>query len=211
MSNTISGILFDVGGVLVRMNGVPSMAKLLDIKPDHEELHALWLTSPSVVAHETGKITAEEFAIGVVADLNLPVSADDFLKNFCDWPEDLLPGALQLLEDVPSGFQLAALSNTSEVHWDKILTFGLGEHFEQTYLSHLIGHLKPSYEAYQMAIEGMCLAASEILFLDDGARNIEAAKKLGMRAHLVKSPKEARLVLEEYMVLRENTTPNNNI
>ena len=201
MNHTITGILFDVGGVLVKMSGVPSMAKLLGTTPNHEELHALWLTSPSVVAHETGQITAEEFATGVVSDLNLPGSAENFLLNFCDWPEELLPGALQLLEDIPNGFQIAALSNTSAVHWDKVLTLGLGECFERTYLSHLIGHLKPSDEAYQVAIEGMCLAASDILFLDDGARNIEAAKKLGMKAHLVKSPKEARLVLEEYNVL----------
>ena len=186
------------------MSGVPSMAKLLGTKPNHEELHALWLNSPSVVAHETGQITAEEFSAGVVTDLNLPVSADNFLRNFCDWPEELLPGALQLLEDIPNGFQVAALSNTSAIHWDKILTLGLGEQFEQTYLSHLIGHLKPSDEAFQVAIEGMCLVASEIVFLDDGMRNIEAAKNLGMKARLVKSPKEARLVLEEYNVLPAN-------
>lgn len=201
MSHTISGILFDVGGVLVALDGVPSMAKLLGMEPEHEELHALWLASPSVVAHETGKIAAEAFAAGVVADLNLPTTAEYFLQDFCEWPKGLLPGALQLLEEVPDTYQIAALSNTSAIHWEKILAMGVGDHFHKTYLSHQIGYLKPSAEAFLVAVKGMHLSPAEILFLDDGLRNIDAAAKLGMHAHFARGPNEARRVLEEYGVV----------
>ena len=42
------------------------------------------MQSPAVRAHETGKVGPEEFAVGVVADLNLPTTPDSFLRAFGD-------------------------------------------------------------------------------------------------------------------------------
>ena len=161
----------------------------------------MWLGSPSVVAHETGKIDVAAFAAGVVADLRLPVTAEYFMEEFCSWPTGLLPGALQLLDEIPDSYQVGALSNTSAVHWDKISTMGIVDRFDHTYLSHEIGFLKPASEAFLVALEGMGLSPSEVLFLDDGARNVDAAIKLGILAHVVRGPEEARRVLRQYHVV----------
>lgn len=201
MSHTITGILFDLNGVLVALDGLPSIAKLLGVQPEHEALHAMWLASPSVVAHETGKIDAAMFAVGVVNDLGLPITPENFLQEFCTWPTGLMPGALQLLDEIPDRYRVAALSNTSAVHWDKIHSMGLVGRFDQTYLSHQIGCLKPATDAFVAALEGMNLSPPDVLFLDDSLRNIEAAAQLGMHAHLARGPKEARRVLEQYGVV----------
>ena len=63
---SISGVLFDIGGVLVGLDGVPSLAKLMQFDPLHDEIHRRWMACPSVVRHETGQITADQFAIEVV-------------------------------------------------------------------------------------------------------------------------------------------------
>ena len=136
-----------------------------------------------------------------VADLRLPVTADCFLQDFCNWPTGLLPGALQLLDEIPDTYHVAALSNTSAVHWDKIRAMGLVDRFDQTYLSHQIGCLKPATEAFLVALDGMGLSPSDVLFLDDGLRNIDAAVKLGMHAHVARGPEEARRVLAQYGVV----------
>lgn len=138
MAHKIAGILFDIGGVLVALDGVPSMAKLLGVEPRHEALHAMWVASPSVVAHETGKMEAAAFAVSLVAEFGLPIAADGFLQEFCDWPT------------------------------------------------------------------GVLLPASEVVFLDDGLRNVEAAAKLGMQAHRARGPEEARRVLAQYGVVRNS-------
>jgi putative hydrolase of the HAD superfamily len=96
---------------------------------------------------------------------------------------------------------VAALSNTSAVHWDKIQAMGLVDRFDQMYLSHQIGYLKPATGAFLVAIEGMGLSPSDVLFLDDGLRNVEAAVKLGMHAHVARGPEEARRVLVQYGVV----------
>jgi glucose-1-phosphatase len=204
MDHQIKGILFDIGGVLVALDGMPSLAKLLGLETRHDDLHAKWMASPSVVAYETGKIGTAEFAAGVVADLGLPVTADAFLQDFCSWPEGLLAGALELLDEIPGSYRVAALSNTSAAHWDSITAMGLTNRFEQTYLSHQIGYLKPAAEAFLVALQGMGLSPSEVLFLDDGLRNVDAARALGMDAHLAEGPEEARGVLVQHGLLRRS-------
>jgi putative hydrolase of the HAD superfamily len=197
----LKAILFDVGGVLITLDGVPSLAKWLGVQPSHDALHQLWMTSASVVAHETGRIDATQFAAGVVADLGLPITPTAFLEDFCRWPGGLQPGAMELLDAIPPTYRVAALSNTSAVHWEQIVATGLTRRFERAFLSHEIGHLKPSREAFLAALEGLDLPASEVLFVDDGRSNVEAAASLGLQARLARDAVEARSVLAECGVL----------
>jgi len=197
----VSGILFDVGGVLVELDGMPALAGLMESVDAPGALHERWMASASVASLETGKISASQFAAGVVVDLNLPVSPDAFLENFSNWPKAVHPGVFELLEAIPSTYRVAALSNTSAVHWEKVTAMGLAARFEMTFLSHEIGYLKPAPEAYGIALAGMGLPPGEVLFLDDGQPNVDAAKSLGLHAHLVRSPEDARAVLERYGVL----------
>jgi glucose-1-phosphatase len=78
---------------------------------------------------------------------------------------------------------------------------GLVDRFDQMYLSHQIGCLKPDTGAFLVALEGMGLSPSHVLFLDDGLRNVEAAAKLGMHAHVTRGPEEARRVLAQYGIV----------
>ena len=145
-------------------------------------------------------MSTEEFAKRAVADLHLSVSPDAFLREFADWLDAPYPGAYDLVERIPETYRVAALSNMSALHWNRIKQLGLPERFEAMYVSHEIGYLKPSEEAFHVALDGMALAPENVLFLDDGRANVQAAATLGMHARVVKGPDEARAVLEEYGV-----------
>jgi HAD superfamily hydrolase (TIGR01509 family) len=197
----VNGVLFDIGGVLVALDGAPRLAQLMGVELDRDRMHALWTQAPSVVAHETGRMSASEFAERAVLELGLSIGPDAFLREFEAWPVALQPGALELLDELPATLRKAALSNSCELFWRRVQTWGLRERFEHVYLSHEIGHLKPQPQAYLVALGGMNLAAEEVLFLDDSRANVQAARDLGLRAEVATDPMHARQVLHDYGLL----------
>ena len=201
MNQPISSVLFDIGGVLIHLDGVPALSRLLEGKHTASEVQRLWITSPAVMAYETGKISADEFAIGVVSDLKLRISPQEFLADFATWANRVFPGTFELLDALPRRLTIAALSNTSAVHWERIGSLGLADKFDQAHLSHEIGHLKPSMESFEIALKALGHPAREVIFLDDNSDNIETALSMGFLAHQVTSATHAREVLCEYGLL----------
>ena len=57
-----------------------------------------------MIAQETGKISAHEFASGSVGDMNLQTTPDEFLTSFRSWPTSLTP------DETPFRIAIQALS-----------------------------------------------------------------------------------------------------
>jgi len=197
----ISAVLFDIGGVLIELNGLPSLAKLLDSQQSHDEIYKNWMSSPAVIAHETGKISGDVFAQQIVKDLNINLSPDAFMADFATWIVGTFPHTFDLLHAIPTNIKLAALSNTSAVHWVHVEATGLTENLDHLFLSHEIGHLKPDHQAFEVAAKGLQLPAEEIIFFDDNIDNVNAAARLGFKAHQAFNPEQAKQVLAQYNLL----------
>lgn len=194
----ISAVLFDVGGVLVELNGLPSIAKLLDSNQSLEDIYQRWMAAPSVIGHETGKLTTDEFATAVVKDLQLSISPEAFMANFATWIVGTFPDTFALLDAIPTTLKVGALSNTSAAHWQEVQATGLTEKIEHLFLSHEIGYLKPSAPAFQAAVKGLGVTAEEIIFFDDVLENVDAANAFGLNAHQVLNPAEAKQILIQH-------------
>lgn len=194
----IQVVLFDVGGVLVELGGVATLLGWLEHRLTLQQLWSHWLHSPAVRAFETGRIDQRQFAAGVLAELRLDIDPGQFLHSFAQWPTGLYPGALAMVERIPSHFRLALLSNSNVLHWRRVLDeMGLGAVFDHQFASHLMGKIKPDAEAFEHVLESLDCRASQVIFLDDNALNIEAARSIGMRAQLVRGAGEAQLALEQ--------------
>jgi glucose-1-phosphatase len=202
IAQEIEVVLFDVGGVLVEMKGVPTMLAWLDNRITVDELWRLWLSSPAVREFETGRIEPNEFADQVIREMSLPVSQEIFLTAFRGWLEGLYPGALELVRSVPGRFRRATLCNTSVLHWPRLMTdFELEHAFHYHFASHVTGRIKPDQEAFRHVVDTLGCKSSAIFFLDDNRLNVEAAKSVGMRAVRVQGPGEARHALNEAGIL----------
>jgi glucose-1-phosphatase len=197
----VSAILFDIGGVLIELNGLPSLAKLLDSQQSHDEIYKKWMASPTVIAHETGKLSSDAFAATIVKELAIDLSPDAFMTNFATWIVGTFPNTFELLEAIPATIPVAALSNTSAAHWVHVEATGLTDQLDHLFLSHEIGHLKPDHQAFQAAVDGLKLPAEEIIFFDDNIDNVIAANAFGLQAHQAFNPEQAKQILKQYGLL----------
>jgi FMN phosphatase YigB (HAD superfamily) len=102
----IKAVLFDLGGVLVHFAGVGPLLNLSGGTLSEKSAWDFWWNSEVVRAFEKGKITPETFALGVISQLNLNITADAFLEDFARWEQGPYPGALQLLEKLKKNIPL---------------------------------------------------------------------------------------------------------
>lgn len=190
----VRGVVFDLGGVLLRLD---DPLALFELEVTESEFHALWLRSQSVREFERGAIDARSFAESVVRELALPMSPARFRERFDAWPQGLFPETPALLEAIPAGIQRVLLSNTNAAHWGRPdISGALAGQFDLAFLSYRTGILKPDRAAFAQVAGACRCAPGELLFFDDNPGNITAARDFGMRAHLVKGPADARAVLD---------------
>ena len=205
----IEVILFDLGGVLVELTGVPVMLKWTNHKYDDQQLWEAWLGSPAVRSFEKGASTAEQFADQIIEEMELPVGKNEFIDRFKKWPKGLFPGVPSLMERLKSRYTLACLSNSNVLHWPILMKdMGLEKMFHHCFASHLMKKLKPDCESFEYVLQGLGRQAASVLFLDDNDINVNGARDIGMNAFKVEGPGEIELVLTEAGVLpRLSTLP----
>ncbi len=182
--NSPEVLLFDLGGVLVELTGVPLMLEWLDHSMTVDELWRRWLLSPIVRRFEIGQASVDEFGAGLVAEFGLPVESREFVDVFTCWPRGVYDGVIPLLQSLKGSYRLACFSNTNELHWARLCgEMGLGQCFDASFPSHLIGCLKPDREAFEFVIRALGCAPDRILFLDDNLLNVEGARAAGIVAY----------------------------
>lgn len=197
-------VVFDLGGVLVRLGGVPVLRRLLGTDSD-EEIWRLWLQSSWVRRYERGHCSTREFAHGMTEEYRLSLSADEFLEAFAGFPLGLYDGAAELVGSlaVPG----ACFSNTNELHWTHQRdAWRLREMFQHTFVSHEMGLVKPDPEAFLHVIEALGCPPERVLFLDDNALNVDGARAVGIDAHRADGVDAAREILRERGLLRRRST-----
>jgi glucose-1-phosphatase len=199
MNRDLSVILFDLGGVLVEL---PTLADRVDHDPSFGQKLSGGLTSPAAMAFEKGEISAARFADAIVNEMKLPISPEELLAYFTFWPKGLFPGTKGLIGRILPHFSLAIFSNTNELHWPRLMTeMELEGRFDYYFASFQIRMAKPDPAAFRYVVNAMSCNPSEILFLDDSPMNVEAARRVGMKAERVCGIGQVEKILSEYGAL----------
>jgi HAD superfamily hydrolase (TIGR01509 family) len=194
---TTQVVLFDLGGVLVQLGGVDHFGQLVGLD-DPEEVWRRWLTSPAVRRFERGHCTGPEFAEEMVEENALALSAEEFLEVFRNWPKGLLAGAHDMVIGLSESVQVACLSNTNTLHWNEQQDADVVQRlFDLAFLSHEIGLVKPDADIFEHVVQELACAPGEILFFDDNALNVDAARGIGLDAHKVVGVAPTRALLHE--------------
>ena len=201
MSGRVEAVVFDVGGVLVRMGDIAALGPFLGER-DPAKIKALWLACSNVDAHERGHIDADEFARRMIATYKMAGSPEDFLARFLAWPGVLYPEVEATLAALAGKVEIACLSNTCAFHWaGDTWAADMKRLLPRRFLSFEMGLMKPERAIYDRAAAVLGIQPERILFFDDTEMNIVGARAAGWDAHLVDGITDVRKVLKDYGLL----------
>ncbi len=189
-------LLFDLGGVLVDFAGFDRLNALLAEPLSASGIRSRWLASEPVREFELGNISPAEFSERVVAEWELPVSPEEFLRAFGSWFRGFYPGVHGLLTELRGRYHLVCLSNSNRVHWESAGA-GVAPYFDAAFLSFEVGLAKPDPAIFKTVVSALGVEPHEVLFFDDSEANVEAAVGEGLQAQLVHGPEEVRARLAE--------------
>jgi putative hydrolase of the HAD superfamily len=192
-------ILFDIGNVLVRYEHQRTMTALA----------ALYGAEPTQLLARYAEI-GRQFGAGeigaqqVVDQLNQRFATtrtlEEFSAAFCagiSRDEDALAYVTGL--QIDGELAVGAISNTNAVHvtWLDAHVPELNE-FELVIMSNEVRILKPDLEIFELALEILDIRPAQVLYIDDLAENVEAARQLGMSAIVHHDWTETRTQIESW-------------
>ena len=199
-------LLFDLGGVLIDFAGFDELSHLLPGDVSRGEVRAKWISSPSVQRFERAEITPQQFAHGVVGEMQLDLSPEEFIDVFIEWARGPYPGARSLLSVLQSVARIACLSNSNELH-TPLHRQSIEPLMDNYYFSDELGQVKPDREIYEHVIRDLDVPPRRIAFFDDTRVNVQAAREVGIVAFEVDGIAELESQLQGLGVLSPARAP----
>lgn len=196
----VQHLVSDLGGVLVQLEWQERVSRLLNRAIAIEELHHLWVNAVSVSQFETGKISFEDFGRAFVEEFQLGLDPTLIQQEFLAIVREPMPGVNEVLQQLHHHFTLSLLSNTNPAHYERLVSqYDFFHYFDHRFLSYQIGLLKPQPAIFQYVINQLQADPQDILFFDDGARNVDQARRLGIKAFQVYSPQEIWAIAQPFL------------
>ena len=212
MTAEVKAIVFDLGGVLIDLDidscirackeeiGFEKAGEFLD--PCHQKGIFMLL--------EKGEVSKEEFAAEVISMCRPGTTQEEVAHAFRRLLVGVTEYKVQLLKDLASKYDLYLLSNNNEISMPESLSIfeklgiPMDRIFKKLFLSYEMKMLKPGDEIFQTAISEISrlsgCTASQMLFLDDSQRNVDAAIRNGMQSRLCPQGCDLRGVLGDLAI-----------
>jgi glucose-1-phosphatase len=134
-----------------------------------------------VNAYEEGLLSSEAFC-GTIRDrYNLRLDLEEFAEiwNPIFREDEEVSNVIRYLKD--KGYPIFLLSNTNELHFSHVIQHYPVVHLmDEWILSFEVGAKKPNRRIFEVIFEKMNVEASEVLYIDDVERYVEAAREMGI-------------------------------
>ncbi len=179
--NRIKIVLFDLGNVLVRIDFASFWQELGFQRP--EEIMQYTDGYKSLTnRYENGNMSTDIYLHGLKSLFNNRFSTDQIERAFGSIIKAPVEGMNEIVERVSFVYDTALVSNTNEIHYNIFSRLDMIRKIGKHYLSHLLHVMKPERGFYDAIIKDQKLYPSAMLFIDDIAENVKAAKYAGMNA-----------------------------
>lgn len=187
----IRNVVFDIGGVLLRLRYQPFIEYLAGAGIDMTDLPA-WLERVDLAAHERGEITGDELLGRIAAMARRRLDADELRELWLDM-FDRAHEMFDLAAGLKDEYRVFLLSNIGDLHWRHLdARYGLDALTHGVVASFRVGAIKPSAAIYREAERRFELDPAATVFVDDLPPNVAGAQACGWRAIHHRDPAETR-------------------
>lgn len=192
--STTKNILLDLGGVLLNINYHKTLQAFKDLGfHDFEAMYSQYTADALFENLETGKVSEDDFYKKIMQGKEQHITRPQVAFAWNNMLLDFREESLEFLKELSKKYSLYLLSNTNEIHlnaFEQILKMQTGlesldQFFTKAYYSQKVGLRKPNADIFEFVLADAGISAEETLFVDDSWNNIEAAKALGFKTHLL--------------------------
>lgn len=200
----IEWLLFDLGNVLVEVDQSRIFDELaLYTGRDSETVRnaimaveGFW--DPMITKEHTPRQVTE--AVNTV--LGVTLSEEQVVRALNAELGATISTTAAMLPELRRRMKVGCLSNTNSIHWDALLSsYEFMRLFDRRFASQLLGSAKPSSSIYEKVEGLLAVAPRQIVFFDDKAENIDAARALGWNARIYRDHAGLLQDLEEFEIL----------
>ena len=183
-------VVFDLGGVVFRLDKSIAIQRFKEIGVTHVEEYLDDYAQKGIFGDlEAGKLNAERYRDALSRSVGKDLTMEQLVYAWTGYAAELYQRNFDaLLRLRREGFPVSLLSNTNPfmMQWARSTAFdgnghGLDYYFDRLYLSYEMQMMKPSPDIFRAMIAGEKTNPGNILFVDDSARNCEAAAALGIK------------------------------
>jgi putative hydrolase of the HAD superfamily len=204
----IKTIIFDLGGVIITLDQPQAIRRFQEIglKDADQRLDAY--TQGGIFGDlERGAIDAETFRVELSKLVGHEVSYDECRYAWLGYCRELPQRNLEALRRLRSeGYRLVLLSNTNPymMSWAMSPDFdgqghSLEDYMDACYCSYKLGCMKPDTEFFHRVLIAEQTIPSQMLFLDDGPRNVAVASQMGIRTFCPENGADWTQAIYEYL------------
>ncbi|HMD87692.1 MAG TPA: HAD family phosphatase [Anaerolineaceae bacterium] len=204
MEREIRGIIWDMGGVILRtMDPSPRTELAKHFGLTRKELeNVAFLGDDSRIA-ELGQITREEHWSRVASQFGMsPQDGHIFEDQF--WAGDRVDKDLiTFISALRSKYKTGLLSNAWSDMRELLNGYmpGCLDVFDASVFSYEVGLVKPDERIFQLILDKLGVQPSQAVFIDDFEINIAGAQAAGLNAIQFKTLEQVKMVLaEQYQV-----------
>jgi HAD superfamily hydrolase (TIGR01509 family) len=213
MQNDIRWVVFDLGGVVVKLN----IDGALEALARRSETDGNLIKSFMGARDESNLSPDEKMQLGLLdidqyaALLNQALRRKLTREEVVDLRLQVIQGedeeVLEIIRALSVRRKVACFSNTHAIHWDYMLAnYQSFKFWRRAVASHLIHAAKPDPKAFAIVCRELEAEPAECLFIDDALANAEAARAAGWHAIHFKGAAALREELEEYGLFFSNET-----
>lgn len=194
-------VVFDLGGVLVSVDFMRACRRLEAAGGARAvDICKTIVDGADKAGFDNGRLNPQEFAARCCASAGVSLPYAEFADIWCDIFAEQRE-VTGLLDEIGKQADLLLLSNTDPLHLEYLRShYGFLGKFRRMVLSYEVGHAKPARQIFERAL-GLCATGARMIYFDDVAEYVAAARAFGLPAEQFVDAAKLRLDLERFGVL----------